>query len=271
MLIFFHIPKTAGLTFLQILSAHYPENAILDIHDEKSFKNNADINPDKLAEYQVLSGHFPFSFIEKCPKNSTSITFLRDPSKRVLSLFNFYKNNRHLDFWKRIDREDVELEEFLTLSPYEAGDAQTRAILDRELSTFEQDVAEAIERLENEFAFTGVTEMFDESVLLLARRLQWRNLFYKRHNVGEYGKDSYNSDVMFEIENLNRRDQAVYNHMADKLRAEVSEQPYVFTKALSEYKFLIHDLSVGNKNSLNPEITDGPTLSGFLSMYLDAP
>lgn len=270
MLVFFHIPKTAGLTFLQILSSHYLENEILDIRDEITFKKNENIAAEKLEKYKVLSGHFPYSFLAKCPADTNCITFLRDPTKRVFSLYNFYKNNRHLDFWKRVDLKYIDLESFLTLSPIESGDAQTRAIINREFSTVEEDVAEAIQRLENNFSFIGITELFDESVLLLAKKMRWRNLIYKRQNTGDYEEKRPDQKLFSEIERLNQRDRAVYNYMETKLRNELYEQPFVFIKALAEYKFLLHDVSIGNQDSLNPEISDGPTLSGFLSLYLDS-
>ena len=79
----------------------------------------------------------------------------------MISLYNYYKRNKDLDFWRKVGSKDLSIEEFLTVAEDQVSDAQTRTILGRNLSDPDQDVSEAISMMESDFTFTGITELFD--------------------------------------------------------------------------------------------------------------
>ena len=215
-LFFLHIPKTAGVSVYEVLDANFAPEEIFPVPDavssEKMFR---ELSPSQLAKIRLVRGHFWFGpgdrgvydFLVPDPK---TITFLRDPVDRTVSLFQFVM--RHPELWlaKRMMRPEVELLDLadVVLDEAELGELQSldleqfvrhpevrgelrnlqaRLVVGRSrpgvfrngddpsrvqrLSDAEL-LDLAMERLE-EFAFVGLTERLDESVTMLTRMFGW--------------------------------------------------------------------------------------------------
>lgn len=100
MLIFVHIPKTAGTSFKSLLNQVYPSSDTIIIDSEnwhrdtfKSFNRSSlpgaqQVQPSSNIKYIV--GHFNANhFIDLYP-NATYITWVRDPIQRLCSSYNYY-------------------------------------------------------------------------------------------------------------------------------------------------------------------------------------
>jgi len=118
------------------------------------------------ADLRAVVGHFWFGLHEHVERPWTYVTLLRDPVERVVSLYHYLKLE-----------ERMSLEEFAASPPFrEVDNDQVRRIAgaDPEIGGCTREMLEtAKENLRRHFAVVGVTERFDETLVLLDRRLGW--------------------------------------------------------------------------------------------------
>jgi len=186
LLFFLHIPKTAGTTLISLLDQHYvpeeicPEQLISRIHE---------ITPEKLSSYRLFRGHLDYDLYKRLPRKPVYITMLRDPVRRVASLYDFWRRNSEewvagYDVYQNIFREAInsDLYDFVC-SPdekirLEVENNQTRRIVSHTRDpldgyTHEEILEIAKKRIADEFLFCGLVESFDESLQLLCYTLGW--------------------------------------------------------------------------------------------------
>jgi hypothetical protein len=127
---------------------------------------------------RAIVGHFWFGIHRHVAHPWTYITLLRDPLERVASLY-----------WHLRTHEEAKqtFDEFLEAPPYrEVDNDQTRRISGQEppLGHCTRAMLEtAKDNLRRHFAMAGVVERFDESLVLLKRRLGWeRDVLYRPMN-----------------------------------------------------------------------------------------
>lgn len=98
-IIFIHIPKTAGSTVFELLKRNFKPHEIVKFHksqfNEYPKKDRAETLLDSLNSYsKVLHGHFTYQdlrlVIQHHP-NAKIITFIREPTDRVISNYKFFK------------------------------------------------------------------------------------------------------------------------------------------------------------------------------------
>lgn len=185
---FIHIPKAGGSTFHEILYRAYKGKPARTLHltEDQSLADTLS-SVQELAECKMVKGHMPYGIHTYLPKPTAYITFLRDPIKRLISYYHYVKShddNRHYRA-----ANSMSMGAF-----FEAGflpkHAMTRRLagFSETASSFDVDptagLAQAKHNLD-QFAIVGLVERFDESVLLMAKRFNWRFPFYTRLNVGE--------------------------------------------------------------------------------------
>ncbi len=188
--VFLHIQKTAGTSM---------QNHLRDCFGERLFSEHSDslfqYAPGELSVYDAFAGHFNFDSLRFIPRQTLSIfTFLREPQKRLLSLYYFLraheptaKNfNKEMEFANKLDIEDF-FEHPHIRARFTVWNHMCWAIMGQSqwqkwwvLLTEKKDpdsIADIIEttirpaireRLE-EFAFVGLQDDFDRSVELLFR------------------------------------------------------------------------------------------------------
>ena len=91
-------------------------------------------------------------------------------------------------------------------------------------------------RLESDFTFTGITELFDESVLLMSRKLSWVTTLYKKTNVGKYSFKNTDNKIRHLIDRSNQRDWILYNKMKSNLEKQIELSSQNFLVELAEYR-----------------------------------
>ena len=197
-LIFYHIPKTAGSTLVNIIGYHYHADDVMRIFASKKLNPHAEKwadenfyvttheavnNTEKLlsnVEFPssfFMKGHVYFKDANSLLPKAKKITFLRDPVKRVIS---------HHNFWKFVNR-NYPGDNMAALHLIPKGDPlQTSNNLQvYYLSSYSRDdskislqthLESAKRNLEEHFDFVGITEKFNESYQLLSQLMNWNSI-----------------------------------------------------------------------------------------------
>lgn len=86
-IVFIHIPKTAGTTLHEILVKQFPPEQVCP----ERFNGLAGYACADLARWRLFSGHFDFTNAQLIPGQKLFVTVLRDPVKRLNSLYYFQR------------------------------------------------------------------------------------------------------------------------------------------------------------------------------------
>jgi hypothetical protein len=198
LLYYLHIPKTAGTSFTDVLSANFKA-------DESSFSefiaNFLKHPPEVIAKYRAMSGHFFYNVDTFTHRTPTYITILRDPVERTISNYAYIrripvhyahdivKSQSLLEFatdprtkplyansqtrYIAADPNTVEIAKSLKFNPkrpYELWERMESFAPNgfSDLALLER----AKERLQK-MAFVGLAEQFDEALELLCYTFGW--------------------------------------------------------------------------------------------------
>jgi len=168
LLVFDHIPKTAGTTFRRsYLTAALPasERWILgggetNARDRERFLSLPSAQRDRI---RVVAGHGAESMRSRLP-GARFITVVRDPVQRAISSYlhaRFHEGGEKL--WPDVRERDMSLEQFA--QRYIPANEQSRIVLGDDYERL--DAGQMRQRLKDRYALVGYTEAFDEFVYLL--------------------------------------------------------------------------------------------------------
>jgi len=219
--VFLHIPKTAGTSFNYALKWEYWSRPSywkppLDFNADE-FKNLPELERAKLS---LVYGHMHFGLHKYLPQPSTYITFLRRPVERVVSYWKYAQRegaaHPESKLWLMQAARTMSLEEAIrTGNHIELDNGQVRRISGIQAPVGEcttEMLAKAKQNIERYFSFVGLTNYFDESLLLLKRILRWRKPpFYVKAKVSPPQSEHSRADLNL-IEAHNELDSALYDY-----------------------------------------------------------
>ena len=239
-LLFVHIHKTAGTTVNRILEREYNPFRIYTIEGRRiewSIDHFKQLPESRRSGLRVVKGHMSFGLHEFLPQPSTYITFLRDPIERSISSYAYSKGNRFNPFHRRINQENLDLAQFLAITPWN-NNLQCKAIagLDRReyrpVALFQEmlqpgvkgpdpsmdrwsnpeTLRRAKENLERYFAFVGLTERFTESLFLLKHLFGWKLSSFSsyRKSRNRPKRETFAAELLAEVEQRNQLDRELY-------------------------------------------------------------
>ncbi|PJF40259.1 MAG: hypothetical protein CUN54_05900 [Phototrophicales bacterium] len=184
-LVYLHIPKTAGTSFVHILKQHFEENKIM----QQPFMTLPKVDAESLAGYDLISGHFTYDILKFISRPHFIITMLRHPIDRVLSYYGFVREMPKNPVHEYAN--EFPFDQFIDL-PHKAIRWHVYNQMTAMLSNItmwdepptEDDLQLAKQNLQ-EMAFVGMTEFFDESVRLLNYTFHWHDNASQipRHNI----------------------------------------------------------------------------------------
>ena len=132
--LFLHIPKTGGSSFLTVLGNVFGERRVRRLRgaDEMAQAQIDRIVSDEIQDIDCLVGHFPIHAFAKCLDTFRPFTILRDPVDRVMSLFRFLKRAPQSETERLELREGFGFDDFIE-SRVPENYAQTRNLMCRML------------------------------------------------------------------------------------------------------------------------------------------
>ncbi len=235
---FLHIPKTAGTSFTDSLARIYG-GPRFDFSgniqaDRRRFRT---LVPSRRDQLRLVAGHSPritgIPLVDTLP----TVTFLRDPIKRVKSFCQHVSEGKSPDQLDRFPPERFDLDEFLASGDVQLANFQTRMLLGQESYDLPQEDEQTLARaawrvLSEDLAGFGLVEEFDKSLVLLRRKLGWQLWpVYRRLNVrDDAALLTFSDDQLATIRELNALDLLVYEQARQRLLEELERNAdYVAT------------------------------------------
>jgi Galactose-3-O-sulfotransferase len=243
--IFLHNPKAGGTTFRAILSRQYNARAVYTVggrrHTTEDLKRIRSLDADKV---RVIQGHIPFGVHELLRRDSTYVTLLRRPVERVISLYQFILTGRLRRMRDEGPLDLSSLAAFVERSALrEVDNGQTRRLsgLDPEFGRCPDGMLErAKENLRERFSVVGLTERFDESVVLARRLFGWKSVLYLKTQVTRSGprEEVLGSVARRAVERYNELDLELYRYAEGLLEEAIGRQGPAFRAELDAFRSL---------------------------------
>jgi len=192
-LIFVHIPKTAGSSLSGIIYTKYNPHEVFSVSNP-ALNIVSQINNNT----KCVLGHNLFGQHQELGPR-IYVTMLRDPIDRVISHYYYIKYILNDDSIGKYS-----LGEFAQLDGF--PNMQTRFI-----TGDKPDLEQAINNLKT-FAFFGITEMFTESLFLIKKTMGWKDIHYVKNNVNpkKQKKETISTETIKQIEIANSLDIQLY-------------------------------------------------------------
>lgn len=244
LVVFDHIPKTAGTSFLKVLEANYAPHRRLFCYDKQHLEvDRIRKGQRSLDDLDCVSLHGASLILPRIDRPTRVLTFVREPVKRLLSLYYYLLTKPHRDqpgdlVADKIRGAGLSLADLMVTQgqkqPPDRGfgmffNGQARTLLGTvglgslvpfgEISEEQAEaaVAQASPALEAMYSF-GVTEAFDDSVRKFASELGWSEVSFPRERVTKRPRGSDVSDEDREtIRRFNRVDEKLWQWATSQL------------------------------------------------------
>lgn len=236
--IFLHVPKAAGQTLNVVIGRQYERDEVYWYTDPIwSFERIPSNLPRSI---RVIAGPMPFGIHRDIFSPATYITMLREPSERVLSLYDYISENRAHPLHEEV--AGLSLEEFVKsdVDRYEVQNGQTRQISGVRQDPDRPALELAKDNLREFFSVIGLVDRFDESLLLLRKKFGWRMPFYVKKNVTarRNARSTVSERVLAAIATRNMLDIELYAFARDQFRRTVAGHGPLFTVEVGMFKLL---------------------------------
>jgi hypothetical protein len=233
LIVFIHIPKTAGTTLGTILRHHYGAQFrrinTSGAHDAESLRERVATALEQ-PELRVVQGHISFGLWDRFPAGSRFATILRDPIECTLSHYSFLvqRTGKWRHDWLQPPSAELTLAECLGERSYIPDNLQTR-MLSGGVSVYDPLPPDALElakrHLRDRFAYVATSERFDEFLALLNLELGWPTVAYDRARVtsGRRKRDELSREELELVLDSNALDSELHGY-AGELLSEALER-----------------------------------------------
>ncbi len=263
MFVFLHIPKTAGSTLKYVIENQHTRRWSRRLHygsmseegrwhPQQVARAVLELPPHQQKATQVLYGHFHFGVDRYLPQPVTYYTILRDPVERLISYYYYmlyhhhYLLSRHPE-QQRFQQGGVSIEEYVSSGSFpDLDNGQTRQMAGEaglpDHTPFGRCTGalldEAKHNLRERIQVVGLTERFDESLLLIQRLCGWKTPYYVKQNVMNQRpcQAEIPPAALAAIQHSTMFDQQLYEYGVQLFQERVAEQGPRFADQVRRFR-----------------------------------
>ena len=248
-IIFLHIPKAGGTTLRDIISRQYSKNSILTIsHFKDSLKIIQRLSVEQQKSVKIIQGHLLFGIHKHFINPTKYISMVRDPVEHILSGYYYLLKSPNHPLYKYVKTKNIPFEEYLTSGiNHMTNNPQTRTltgvgVLDPKEIEFghcpNSLLEQAINNIKKHFISIGVTERFNESILVFKKLLDWSTPYYSKANVtNKRPKSNQLSDRIVQlIREYNSLDLQLYDFVNKQFDHQIQSLFEDFEKQLHHFE-----------------------------------
>lgn len=205
-IIFHHIPKTAGTSFHSVIDENFKEGVYTisgnQIEHELSIQKFIELSVAEKSKIKLLKGHNVFGLHEYFTNKCDYITFVRKPAEKHISGY-YYMLKAKAILPERVEfaKKPPSLEDYIKDGDiYYGNNPLVKAFLnirDPKVLVDEILFKKATKILTDKYTFIGLTEAFDESLVLLDSLYKMNIKGYVKRNVGtNYDRDKLDPNLI---------------------------------------------------------------------------
>lgn len=272
-IIFLHVPKTAGTTFRDMarlkIALSPPTNLLrkkltFGLSGIQPFSRRckaiASLPQNKQKRIKLIYGHFGVGVHKYLDQPTTYITVLRDPIARTISAFSYLRSD-FMTQKQKFPCPDDDLAAFAQstgeYAPFYINNLQVRMLGSNDASIdpapgepcSKHMLEMAKDNIDKHFPVVGLTERFDESLLLIKRQLGWRTCFYSTMNIAvkKQHNTEYAQSDLDAVRDANQMDLKLYEFAQKRLQEQVDVLGPEFANELITFRKrnLIYDRTCG--------------------------
>ncbi|KQO31332.1 hypothetical protein ASF10_22095 [Flavobacterium sp. Leaf82] len=263
-LIFTHVPRSGGITLNSILKNNFPSDKQYSFYieefqgsGEKSLNKFVSLPIEEKKKIILLNGHTNFGLHEFYDTPCTYTTLFRDPVTRIPSYYNYIlKHNIHylhnMVIKNRMTLKDV-LDSKISIEFDNGQVRQISGFKDVKYGKCDSLMLEkAIENLEKHFPVFGLTEKFDESLMLFQKYFNFKSPYYTVLNESLIKNPSPPSQETIKyITDSNYLDVQFYEYALEKFKKLITDYGDNFENDLKNFtkkNDRLNNLKIGKKH-----------------------
>ena len=241
-----HIPKTGGTTLRDIIQRQYQSEKILMIPKlDESEDILKEVSTSQINQLKLIQGHLKYGIHNHFHRRAKYFAIIRDPINRVLSTYYYVLSQKNNPQNLSTSNNQMTIYDYVQsgVNPFLIN-GQTQLIsgktgnIDNPIIKSEELFSLAKENIANDFLFLGITEMFDETILILKNMLGWHMPYYSIANrtKNKPNYDAVDPTIISFIKEHNQLDIKLYNFTKTSLLNKIAEENDIFQNRINKFK-----------------------------------